>query len=148
MIYSLFMSPLHQAWPDVVNDPADSKIAYRIDNQGKFNILYKKVEQFSLDTAATRTLSLFNFDSTEWLFLIVRCIGSGRINTSGFDTNGSTPISGKIGVYGNRIFPGIAIISTYNNSSFIVESLSDDSLFEVFAAVACADNDARMDTNA
>lgn len=148
MIYTLFTSPLHQAFPDDVDDPNDSKIAFRLDDQNQYNILYKKVEQFELDAAQTRTLSLFNIGSTQWLFLIVKCVGSGRVNTAGFDTDGSTPITGKLPVYGNRVFPGILLLSTYNTSSFVVESLADDSKFEVFCAVACADNDARMDTNA
>ncbi len=148
MIFTLFSSPLHQAWPDDVNDPSESKLAFRFTDENKFNILYRKVEQFSLGALGTRTLSVLDFGQSEWLYLIVRCIGSGRVNTSGVDTDGSTPISGKIPVYGNRLLPGIVLFSTYNNSSFVVESLEDNSLFEVFAAVACADDDPRMDTNA
>lgn len=147
MIFSNFISPLHQAWNSLEVDPSDSEIAWRFTDQNKFNILYKKVEQFELDAAATRTLSLFNFDQSEWLYLVVRCIGSGRVNTSGVDTDGSTPIMGKLPVFGNRIFPGILLFSTYNNASFVVESLQDGSKFEVYAAVSCADNDPRMDTN-
>lgn len=148
MIFTLFISPLQQAWPDNVNDPADSKLAFRFDDQSKFNILYKKVEQFELDASSTRSIGLVDFGTSEWLFLVVRCVGTGRVNTAGFDTDGTTPITGKIPVYGNRLLPGIALLSTYNNSSFTVESLADGSLFEVFAAVACTDDDARLDTNA
>lgn len=148
MIYSLFVSPLHQAWPDLVNDPSESKVAFQMLGDSKFNILYKRNDQYTLDASETRVIGLTNFDVLEWEFLIIRCIGSGRVNTAGFDTDGTTPITGKLPVFGNRLFPGILMISTYNNTSFTVESLADGSSFEVFAAVPCADDDARMDTNA
>lgn len=143
------MSPLHQAWPDYVVDPSDSKLAFRFDDQDQFNILYKKVEQFSLTFGGPqRNIELANFTDQEWMFLIIRCIGDGGVVVTGFDTDGTTPITSEWGVYGNRLLPGIVILSTYNATSFAVESLVGESTFEVFAAVSCADNDPRMDSNA
>lgn len=148
MIYTLFSSPSHQAYPDNVDDPIDSKIAMRFMGQNKFNILYKKVEQFELDELDTRTISYANYTSSEWAFIIARVVGHVSIETSGFDTNGSTPITGFVSAFGNRIIPGVAILSTYNVSTFTVSSLADDTKIELFAAISCEDDDPRLDENA
>lgn len=148
MIFTLFTSPLHQAFPDNVTDPAQSKIAIRFMNQDRFNILYKKVEQFELDAAATRTISYANYASTEWAFLIMRVVGHAKVSTSGFDTDGSTPITGELPCYGTSIFPGMLLLSTYNVSTFTVESLADSTKVELFAGISCEDDDPRLDENA
>ncbi len=148
MIFTLFTSPLHQAFPDDVTDPAQSKIAIRFMNQDKFNILYKKVEQFELDAAATRTISYANYASSEWSFLIMRVNGHAQVNTAGFDTDGTTPITGELPVFGNRVFPGMLLLSTYNVTSFTVESLADSTKIELFAGISCEDDDPRLDENA
>lgn len=148
MIYTLFLSPLHQAWSDDVLDPSDSKVALRFDDTNRFNILYKKVEQFELDDGDTRAISFANYASTDWVFLIYRVIGEATVNTSGVDTDGSTPISAKLPAYGNHIFPGIGLLSTYNVSTFTIESHQDSTKIELFAAISCADNDPLLDENA
>jgi hypothetical protein len=142
------MSPLQQAWPDYVDDAAQSKLAVRFMGQDKYNILYKKVEQMELNDSETRTISYANYSSSQWSYLIIRVIGEARVNTTGFDTNGSTPITGKLPIYGSELLPGIGILSSYNVSTFTVESLADGTLVELFAAIAAADNDPLIDQNA
>ncbi len=145
MIFTLFLSPLQQVWPDDVTDPAQSKLAYRFRGEDKYNILYQKIEQFELDDGSTRTISYANYASTQWAFIIARVVGEVTINTSGFDTNGSTPITGKLPIYGKEILPGIGILSTYNVSTFTVESHEDGSTVELYAAIAAADDDPLID---
>lgn len=147
MIFTLFVSPLHQAFPDNVDDPAQSKIAVRFDNQDKYNILYKKVEQYELASGATRAITLANYTSSQWAYLILRVNGHVRVNTAGFNTDGTTPITGKLPVYGTSLFPGMGILSTYNVTSFTVESLADGSNVELFAGIAAEDDDPLIDQN-
>ena len=148
MIFTLFTSPLHQAFPDNVDDPIDSKIAIRFMGQDKFNILYKKVEQYALADGDTRAISYANYTVAEWAFIVIRVIGSAAINTVGVDTNGSTPIAGVLPVYGTSIFPGIGLLSTYNVTTFTVESFADNTQIELFAGISCEDDDTRLDLNA
>ncbi len=147
MIFTLFMSPLHSAFPDNVDDPSESKIVTRLDDENKFNILYKKIEQFELDDTDTRAISFANYTRSDWSYLIVRVIGSARINTAGKDTDGSSAITGKLPMYGTDIFPGIGLFSSYNVDTFTVESLADSTKIELFAAISCADDDTRIDDN-
>ncbi len=141
MIHTLFVSPLHQAFPDNVDDPAQSKIATRFLGQEKYNILYQRIEQYELDDTDTRTITFAAYASTLWSYLIIRVDGHVRVNTTGFDTDGTTPITGKLPIFGNHIFPGMGLLSSYNVSTFTVESLADGSKVEVYAAIAAADND-------
>lgn len=148
MIFTMFMSPLHQAFPANVDDPSDSDIVIRFNNQDKFNILYKKVEQFELDDTETRTISYANYTAlSDWAYIVMRVIGEARINTVGVDTDGVTAITGKLPAYGTEIFPGVVLLSTYNVSTFTVESLADGTSIELFAGISCEDDDTRLDDN-
>ncbi len=145
MSHSLFLSPLHSWYQDNVDDPSQAVVANRFLGYEQYNVLYQKVEQYALDLAETRNLTFINYADTEWVYLIFKVQGYARVNTTGVDHDGTTPITGKLPTYGNRIIPGILILSTYNVQSFTVESLADDTTIEVYAAIAAADNDPRLD---
>ena len=147
-VHSLFMSPLHFAWSDNVDDPALSKFCSRFLGEENYNILYHKIEQYELDNTATRAISFANYTRSEWSYIICRVVGSARLNTAGKDSDGSTSISGKLPVYGTALFPGVLILSSYNVDTFTIESLADDTTVELYAAIAAEDDDTRMDLNA
>lgn len=148
MVYSLFLSPLHQAWPDNVNDAQESKLAVRLMNGNRYNVLYKTVAHYALDSAEAKTVQIPNIAAVEWLWVVVRCIGSGQVYITGLDEDGITVTDSYLQLYGNSIFPGIGLVSLYNTTAVEIQSSADGSLFEVMAAIACADDDARLDTNA
>lgn len=147
MIFTLFMSPLHQAYPDNVDDASMSQDATRFMGEIRQNILYHKIEQFELDDTDTRSISLANYARTDWCFLILKVVGEACVNTAGKDYDGSTDITGVLPVYGTALFPGIAILSSYNVDTFSVESLADDTKVALYAAIAAEDDDARLDSN-
>jgi len=142
--YTSFVSAVISAWPDNVGSPSLSVASQQIIAPAQLNIITHKMEQFELDSAGTRMISLANYVSTEWSFIIMKVIGNAYISTAGFDTNGSTAITAKLPAYGTALLPGIAIFSSYNVSTFSVISLADDTTIELYAAISCADDDARI----
>lgn len=148
MIFSLFASPIIAAWDGDVNDPTQGDFVASILNTDRQNVLYYRIEKCVLENTETRVITLANYVSTEWLYLIVRVNGTAYIATTGFSTDGVTAITGKMGMYGTALLPGIGILSSYNVSTMTLTSQADDTEIEVFAAVACADDDTRYSTNA
>lgn len=147
-VFTLFMGQNITAYRDDVDDPAVSRDVTRFAASQIQNVLFHSRRELALNSAATFTLDLSGAGSSQWEIVIVKVIGSVRIDTTGTDFDGSTPITGKLPVQGTSVFPGIGCISTYNCSSIVVESLQDGSVVEVFFGVACADGDSRLSTNA
>ncbi len=148
MIYSLFVSPIVAAWDADVNDPTQGNFVGQMLNTDRQNVLYYRIEKCILASSATRAITLANYVRTEWLYLIVRVNGLAYIATAGKDTDGSSAITGKLQAYGTDLLPGISIFSSYNVDTMTITSQADDTEVEVFAAVACADDDTRYTTNA
>ncbi len=147
MIYSLFMTPQVAAWSENVDDYIDSRFASQMTGDGRFNILYQRIEQMELNDGDTRTIAYPNQATADWKYLVARVIGSAHFNLSGYDTDGTTPITAKIPYYGASLLPGIGFISTYNVTSLQLEGDEDGTTVEIYAAVSCADDDSLLVTN-
>ncbi len=142
--FTAFVSAIHSAWLDNVSDPEMSHTAQQSICPAQYNVLTHKMEQFELDSAASRTISFANYASSEWTFILMRVVGKAYFNIAAKDTDGSTSIVSKIPAYGTELLPGIAIISSYNITSISVVSEQDDSIIELYAAISCADDDTRL----
>lgn len=148
-IHTLFLSPLHQAFNEDVEcpDAADVKAALRGDI--RHNILYSKIEQYELDITETRAISLANYTAlSDWAFIKMRVVGDAKLTTAAKDTDDTTDITADLPCYGTAKLPGILVLSTYNVTSFTVESLADDTVVELFAGIAAEDDDTRLTDNA
>lgn len=149
MISTLFISPRFVAYPQNVDEATLSSYLAMFGQQIRHNILWKQVRQLNLAASGnTATITLNEIALTDWPIIIAKCVGSARINTSAMDFDGVTPITGKLPVYGTSRVPGIAVISTYNLVSATVEALADNTVVELFAAIAAEDDDTRLDTYA
>lgn len=148
MIYSMFISPGLMSWTDDVNDPSQADFTNGLITIDRQNILFQRVEKMMLDSAGSRSITLANYVNTEWLYLVYRVVGNAYLSTAGLDTDGATPITGKLPAYGTSLLPGVGIISTYNLNTLSIVSQADGTTIELFAAVACADDDARYSANA
>jgi hypothetical protein len=144
----MFISPLHQAYGSNVDDPSDAEVMARLSGQVRHNILYKKIEQFELDDAETRSISLANYTNSHWSFIIMRVIGDAKLTTAALDTDDASAITADIPCYGTSLLPGIFVLSSYNVNTFTIESLADDTVIELVAAIAAEDDDTRLDDNA
>ncbi len=142
--FSAFVSAVHSAWPDNVFDPVLSKVVQQLIAPAQLNILFQKQEQFELDAAASRSITMANYVNTEWLFLVYRVIGKAYLSLAGVDTDNTTAITSKFPAYGTELLPGIGIVSTYNINTLSVVSQQDDTTIELYAAIACADDDIRL----
>lgn len=145
MSFSLFVSPLHQAYPDKVDDASMSKDLARFVGEEHYNVLYQRIEQFELDAAETRAITFANYTRSEWTYLILKVVGVAMVTTTGKDYDGSTDITGNLTAQGTSLFPGILILSSYNIDTFSVEALTDGTKVQLFAGIAAADDDTRLD---
>lgn len=148
MIYTLFISPKVTGYTDDVDDFVLSNAQHLFGEGVRQNVLYQRFAQYVLANAATKAIAFPSYTSADWAYIIARVKGSARINTAGFDYDGVTAITGKLPIFGTQRYPGIGVISTYNVSTFTLESLADGTVIELFAAIAAKDDDARLDANA
>lgn len=132
--FTAFVNAYGIAFTDDVSDPYDSKEWTEFDQQIRYNVKAKKIEEVTLDNTATRTLNFTGVVASDWRFLLIRVIGTGTVNTTGTD-QAAAGISGITGVYGTAVLPGIVMLSTYNLTAITLASLADGTVFEVFAAV-------------
>lgn len=142
--FSSFVSTIHSAWSGDASDPLESDDGQQLIAPTQLNILYHRQEQFELDNAATRSITLANYTSSEWTFFVMKVVGQCYFSISALDTDGVTVITSKIPAYGTALLPGIAIFSSYNVSSVSVVSEADDTTVQLYAAISCADDDARL----
>lgn len=144
---TLFITPLQSAWRGDVDDPTDGEVVGQFLGQEQQNILYERIESMSLGVSDTRSITFAGVTlKNEWVYLVAKVIGTARINVSADDTDGSTVITSKWQGYGTEVFPGFIIISSYNVNTISVEGLAAGTTVELFAAIACADNDTRLIT--
>jgi hypothetical protein len=144
---TLFISPLQQAWTQNVDDPAMANFSNQLVGDARLNVLYQRIEQAELDDGDTRTITFANVATSDWKYLVIKCVGSAHVNLSGFDTDGTTPITAKFSYYGTELLPGIGMLSSYNLSTIQLEGDANGTVLEVYAAVSCKDDDARLVTN-
>jgi hypothetical protein len=144
---TLFLSPLQQAWQENVDDPSLAKFMNQLVGDCRLNILYQRIEQIELDDTDTRDITFANSATTDWKFLIVKCVGTAHLNIAALDTNGVTVINSKIPFFGTSIFPGLGVVSSYNLTSVQIEGDADSTIVEIYAAVSCEDDDSRLTTN-
>ncbi len=148
MIFSLFVNPIISAWNAEDSEPVAGNFLGQVVGSDRQNILYQRIEKMILNNTDSRSISLANYVSTEWIYLIYRVVGTAYLSTSGFSTDGSTAITGKLPAYGTALMPGIGIVSSYNVSTMSIVSQADGTSVELYAAIACADDDTRLTTNA
>lgn len=142
--FTSFIAAIHSAWSGDSTDPLESPSSQQLIADSQLNILYHRQEQFELDDAASRSITLANYTSSEWTFFVMKVVGTCYFSISALDTDGVTVITSKIPAYGTSLLPGIAIFSSYNVSSVSVVSTADDTTVELYAAISCADDDARL----
>lgn len=149
MIYSMFLNPALQGFQENVDDPVMANSYGANQSSSRFNVLWQRSQQVTLANAATYIVTPPKLvTATDKALMLVRVVGSARVNVAAKDFNGSDDVSGAIPVYGVARFPGIGVFSTYNLVSLTLESLADDTVIDIFTAVTCDDNDARLDTHA
>lgn len=150
--YTNFVNLMVQAFPDFVTDIDTSTYQAQLDT----DVLYSvqnicSVQEVQLDALATYTINIPGL-STGWYLLAITCTamlptagfaqqalpGQGYITTTGTDQDGTTPITGKIPLYGALLpsgpsFQGIVYLSTQNmTANPVITSQQNGSLFQVF----------------
>ena len=155
-LYSCFTSAKLSVSGDSVVDHIHGMDPSLLSESGQNNVLYHRFETVSLDDDDTRTISFANYATSEWVGIVAQvfssasstAIGEARINIVAKDTDGSTDIASAPVGYGNKLHPGLIMLSTYNVTSFQLEGLADDTTVVLWAMIFAEDDDSRLTTNA
>ncbi len=141
MTNTFFANPWVEAFTDRVCLPTASTQADSMSPVPVYPVNYRKVQEITLDNSDTKVIAFPNYASTDRTLLYLSVVGAMRVETAGFDTNGSTPILGYTPCYGTSLYPGKLILSTYNVTTFTLLGQADGTVVEVFAAVLEADSE-------
>lgn len=133
---TLFLNTLVNAYPDNVPDPFFSRWVNSFNKQIRYNVKLKKVANMALGLTETRVFTPVGLALADWSIIVARVVGSARIETAGFDTDGTTAITGHTPLFGNSLLPGYALWSTYNVTSFTMLALADNTVVELFQAIS------------
>jgi len=137
--YTLFLNAYTSVFNPSVADPDDADWKDEFDQELRYSVSKKKVDSMVLDAGQSRVINIAGGISlADWFVLVVRCIGTGQIDTVGKDAGGGA-ITGHLGMFGTNVLPGISILSTYNLISITITSLANNSIFEFLGATCVED---------
>jgi len=136
---TIFINGYVAAFTDNVADPQQSRWYTEFDSEIRYGVAKSKKQQVVLNNGQTYALSFVNPQLSDWHCLVVRCKGTGQVQTVGKDFDGTTTITANIPVTGVSYFPGILFLSTYNLTSVTISSSADGSTFEILDALCVQD---------
>ena len=137
--FTQFVNTYFAAWSDNVTDPTLSKSVALFDYDTRYGVQKRKMEEVALNNLDSYELSLVNLQQSDWITLVIVCVGEGYITTVGKDDLGNA-ISCNIPIYGYQPLPGIFVLSTYNlTQAPTITSILDGTIFEVFEATCLPD---------
>ena len=99
----------------------------------------------TLANGASHTIALPSTASAEWIYVVVKCIGTAKVLTTGVNSTGSA-ISGTVPLFGTSFFPAYALISTQKITAASVSSGADGTEIEVLMLNVVLPTDARVST--
>lgn len=137
--FTQFVSAYLAVWND--NTPESYQSSWRtgVSKLSRYNVARKGAQGVVLNNGLTYPIGIASQAQADWLYLVVRCVGAGHVNLVGKDASGTT-ISSSIPIFGNKVFPGILLISTYNlTASPVIVSDQDGSSFSIFDSTCVED---------
>lgn len=144
-VYSAFLSKYICVYQDNVDNPKFAK--YILDQQGedsiRYNVLYDIPFNMSLDASLTQALSIPGLLVTDRVMILAEIDGEGYIKVDGYDTDGSTPISGYLRGVGNSTFPAKIYYGGKSVTGVTLGSISDNTIISGHILVVCAATDPR-----
>jgi hypothetical protein len=145
-VFSLFHSLVTSACPASVDDPIADELMEQLQVKERYNVLFYKADDLEMDADDTRVISLANYSVSypnDQVIVVLWVDGWVELQTVAKDYDNATTINGYQRAYGNSVFPGVLILSTYNATSFTLKALQANTKIRYLVAVACADGDAR-----
>lgn len=145
-VFSLFHSLVTSACPDNVDDAWVSELMDQLTAGERYNVLFFKSADLEMDSAQTRVISLANYSLSypnDQTIVILLVDGWVELQTAAKDYDNAAGITGYQRSYGNSIFPGMLVLSSYNITSFTLKALQDDTKIRYLVAVVCDDDDTR-----
>lgn len=148
-VYTSFTDNLLSIYSDNVDDyPYSDSTPIVFANDDRDDMLYYHVEKFSLAAAATRTITLPAYASTENYNFIVKTDGEVQLTLAGKAQDGSTTIHSYSNIYGTAKWSGILALTTKNITSIVVTGVGALSNVEIMTSIIVPSTDSRIVTNA
>lgn len=110
------------------------------------NVSQYRRETLTLDATDTRTVTLANYASTDWVVFMARVIGTDgavgevKLTTVGVDWDGVTAIEGVTGGYGTDRHPGFISLVSTKVTSFTLTGIADGTQVEYLIGKLLADD--------
>ena len=134
--YTTWLSTVVNVYPTNAPDPFFAQVLGTMNMLGRYNTKVYQIFEAELNDNSTTTIPLTTAGGTSvWKFILMRVIGKAQIETSGVDTDGTTSITGFTVASGVELYPGFAIVDSYNITSTVsIRGKEDGTIIEVFAA--------------
>lgn len=97
------------------------------------NVCDKRIETLFLNNGDTRTITLPQYATSDWVMIMARVTGHAKLTTVGVDFDGLTPISAVNAAYGAGRHTGYLTVTTVNVTSFTFEGLADGTVVQYLA---------------
>lgn len=137
--YTQFVSTYLAAWTDNVPEGYMSSWRAGANKLTRYSVLRKGAQGLVLNSGQTSTVTIASQSQADWLYLAIRCVGTGHVNLVGKDASNAT-IASSIPVYGTQLLPGIVLISTYNlTAAPVIVSDQDGSTFDIIDSTCVED---------
>lgn len=128
---TLFLNGLLYGFEDDVPDPFFARFMASLSQQSRYNVIKRYSRPLPLDSGDSVTVTPSGIALANWIILILKVVGTARLETTGKDTDGTTTINGYGDGYGTTLYPGYIILSTYNLSAITVSAQADDTVVEL-----------------
>lgn len=133
MSETLFINPLVNGYKDNVSDPFYSRYTSVYDPQHIIPLDEHRVQQLTMNSGDSVTFTPADLSLDYGCSVILKVVGTARIKTLGFDiSDAASELTGYIQAFGTEIFPGYAMISCANMTSFVVECQANSTVVELF----------------
>ncbi len=121
-------------------DPESSSNFYNPPLVATHNVTKYRRETVPLDDGDTRTVSMPDGATGDWVGFAARVVGEAKLTTVGVNWNGSSGVTGVTVGYGVERYPGYISMTTANLSTMTLEGLADDTTVEYLLMTLATDD--------
>ena len=136
-----WINPHTACWEGDLDDLTRAMVcSLRDTGADRHDVIACRHDQMTLANAATHTIVV---PTSEWIYLIVKCVGTCMVLTAGTDY-ASAAITGFTPIFGTALMPGMALISTKNLTSASIVSGADGTKVDLLVLNVVAPTDPRL----
>lgn len=150
-VFSLFHSVSLTGTDEDCDDPIVSLVRDQIEAHERYNVLFTKQDELLMALNDTKTINLASYSVSypnDWTIIVLQVEGWCELQTLAKNYDDTSTINGYQRCFGNGVYPGILVLSSYNITTFTLKALAAATKIRYLAAVACLSTDARYEAYA